>query len=173
MHAFKLMALSMLTLAVGLAADHPITISGGSPLTIEHDSWDPNPPDDQHRGSTFRDYVTRVVIASDSGAIAPIEFKKERLELELTYGTIQLNVVTGRNGQDPVVTVDPKTSFTKHFHPDGNKVVSNVDGPPVQGLTVKKAGNPQTLLPAPSGHTVIVICYGPPDGSSLPECQAR
>ncbi len=175
MHEFKLLTLAVLTLSVGLAADHPITISGGSPLTIEHDKWDPNPPDDRHLGSTFHDFVTRVAVTTTNGASKPIVFSSEQLDIDLTYGGIHLTVTTDSKGQNPVLQLLGSTSFKKDFHPSANQFVSNIGASSIHidTLTVKKAGVPQPLILAPDGHTVIVICYGQPDDSSLPECRAK
>lgn len=158
MHTLKFLALSMLTLSVGIAADHPITIAGGSPLTIHHDSW--NPQDDQTLGSAVHDNtVTRVEVTSASGSLPTIFFKGEQLELHLTYGAIQVTVTTDQNGHDPVVKVDSNTSLKKHFHKkDANTFESVKQNASVQGLTLRQGGADKPLGPV-SGHTVIIIHY--------------
>ncbi|MGO9096801.1 MAG: hypothetical protein ACLQGV_16470 [Bryobacteraceae bacterium] len=158
MRMLKLMSLWMLTLAVSMAADHPIIISGGSPLRLQHDSW--NAQDDQTLATALHaNTVTRVEVKSDGGAAAPIVFHGERLDLRLTYGSIQLTVTTDRNGHDPVVKVDKKTSLKKHFRRTDDATFESVrsDGS-IQGVTILKAGANQPLG-AVSGHTEIVIHY--------------
>jgi hypothetical protein len=158
MHTLKFLALSMLTLAVGLAADHPITISGGSPLRIEHDSW--NRKDDHTLGTAVHgNTISRVEVTSASGALPPIVFNGEMLELHLTYGAIHLTVLTDPQGHDPIVKFDNKTSLKKHFRKkDATAFESVENAASVQELTLRKAGAPQDLGSV-SGHTVIVIHY--------------
>jgi hypothetical protein len=158
MRTLKFMALSMLTLAVGMAADHPITVSGGSPLRSEHDSW--NQQDDHTLGTTVHgNTVTRVEVTSASGALPPIVFNGEMLELHLTYGAIHLTVTTDATGHDPVVKVDSKTSLKKHFRrKDATAFESVANAASIQELTLQKAGASQDLGSV-SGHTVIVIHY--------------
>jgi hypothetical protein len=148
----------MLTVAVGLAADHPITISGGSPLRLQHDSWDQK--DDRTLGSKVHDSsVTAVEISSDAGALPAIAFNGEPLELHLTYGTIKLTITTGPKGEDPTIQVDEHTSLKKHFRRRDNNTFESVkSNATIQGLTVSKGGAAQSLG-AISGHTVIVIRY--------------
>jgi hypothetical protein len=155
---FKSMPLWMLTLAVSMAADHPIIISGGSPLRIQHDSW--NARDDQTLATALHgNTVTRVEVKSDGGTPEPIVFHGERLVLRLTYGPIRLTVTTDQNGHDPVVKVDPKTSFQKHFRRTNDATFESLrsDGS-IQGVSILKAGAGQSLGPV-SGHTEIVIHY--------------
>ena len=157
MRMLKLMSLWMLTLAVSMAADHPIIISGGSPLRLQHDRW--NPQDDQTLATLHGNTVTRVEVKSDGGAATPIVFRGERLDLRLTYGSIELTVTTDQNGHDPVVKVDKKTSLKKHFHRKDDATFESVrsDGS-IQGVSIQKAGANQPLG-AVSGHTEIVIHY--------------
>lgn len=157
MHTLKFLALSALTLSVGLAADHPIIVSGGSPLRIEHDSW--NRKDDHTLATTVHGKVNRVEVTSASGAVPPIVFNGEMLELHLTYGAIHLTVLTDPQGQDPVVKFDNKTSLKKHFHRKDAAAYESVESAAsVQDLVLKKAGASQDLGSV-SGHTVIVIHY--------------
>jgi len=158
MRMLKFMSLWMLTLAVGMATDHPIIISGGSPLRIQHDSW--NAQDDQTLATALHgNTVTRVEVKSDGGVAAPIVFNGEWLDLLLTYGTIHLTVTTDQNGHDPVVKVDKKTSLKKHFHRTDDATFESVrsDGT-IRGVTIRKAGANQQLGSV-SGHTEIVIHY--------------
>jgi hypothetical protein len=158
MHTLKFLTLSMLTLAVGLAADHPITVSGGSPLRIEHDSWK-HKDDHTLATSIHGNTVTRVEVTSASGTLPPIVFNGEMLELHLTYGAIHLTVMTDAQGHDPVVKVDSKTSLKKHFRKkDAAAFESMENAASVQELTLQKAGTAQDLGSV-SGHTVIVIHY--------------
>jgi hypothetical protein len=158
MHTLKFMALSMLTLAVGLAADHPITIAGGSPLRVEHDSW--HRKDDRTLATSVHgNTVSRVEVTSASGTLPPIVFNGEQLELHLTYGAIQLTVLTDPQGHDPVVRFDDKTSLKKHFRKKDSAAFESVESAAsVQDLVLKKCGASQDLG-AVSGHTVIVIHY--------------
>ena len=156
MHTLKFMALSMLTLSLGLAADHPIIISGGSPLTIEHDSW--NQRDDQDLGTTVTGTVTRIDVTSNGKTFDPILFKGEQLELHLTFGAIQLTVVTDSAGQNPLVTFDSKTSLKKHFSRKGNQYISKKNSSSIQGFSILKVGADQTPSPI-SNHTQIVIHF--------------
>jgi hypothetical protein len=156
MHMLRFLTLSMLTLAVGLAADHPIIISGGSPLVLDHDSW--NQRDDQNLGSTASGTVTSIEVTSNGHAFPPIVFKGEALDLHLTYGSIQLTVATDGQGHNPLVAVDSKTSFKKHFNHTGTQFVSKQKSASIQGLRILKAGIDQTPGPI-SNHTVIVIHY--------------
>jgi hypothetical protein len=154
----KFMSLWMLALAVSMAADHPIIISGGSPLRLQHDSW--NVQDDQTLATTLHgNTVTRVEVKSDGGAAAPIVFHGEPLDLGLTYGAIHLTVATDQNGHDLVVKVDKKTSLKKHFRRTDDATFESVrsDGS-MRGLTIRKAGAGQPLGSI-SGHTEIVIHY--------------
>ncbi len=156
MRTLKFVALSMLTLAVGLAADHPITISGGSPLTVEHDSW--KQKDDHTLGTAVKGTVTRIDVTSNGHVFDSIVFNGERLDLHLTYGAIQLAVTTDAQGRNPAVTVDSETSLKKHFSHQGNQFVSKQSGAAVQGLTILKADADQTPSPI-ANHTVIVIHF--------------
>jgi hypothetical protein len=156
MHMLRFLTLSMLTLAVGLAADHPIIISGGSPLVLDHDSW--NQRDDQNLGSTVPAAVTSIEVTSNGQAFPPIVFNGEALDMHLNYGTIQLTVVTDGQGHNLLVAVDSKTSLKKHFSHKGTQFVSKQNGASLQGLSILKAGADQTPSPI-SNHTVIVIHY--------------
>ncbi len=157
MQLLKFMTLSMLTLAVGMAADHPIIISGGSPLRIQHDSW--NPRDDQTLGTALHtNTVTRVEVKSDAGS-SVITFSGEPLDLRLTYGPIHLTLTTDPHGHDPVLQVDQKTSLKKHFRRKDDATFESVrSGDSIKGVTLLKAGADQHLDPV-SGHTEIVIHY--------------
>lgn len=139
-------------------ADHPIIISGGSPLRIQHDSW--HPQDDHTLGTgVHANTVTRVEVISDAGALPTIFFKGEQLELQLTYGDIHLNVSTDKNGQKPVVQFDGETSLKKHFRQkDAHTHESVKDDGSVQDLALRQGGVDQPLG-ALSGHTEIVIHY--------------
>jgi hypothetical protein len=154
MYTLKFLALSMLTMAVGLAADHPITISAGSPLTIEHDSW--NQKDDQNLASAATGTVTRIEVTSNGKTFDPILFKGEQVELHLTCGAIQLAVITDSQGQNPLVTFDSKTSLKKHFNHNGNQFISKKNGGAIQSLSILRVGADVTPSPI-SNHTVIVI----------------
>jgi hypothetical protein len=154
----KFISLWTLALAVSMAADHPIIISGGSPLRIQHDSW--NVQDDQTLATALHgNTVTRVEVKSDGGVAAPIVFNGERLDLRLTYGTIHLKLTTDQNGHDPVLKVDKKTSLKKHFHRTDDATFDSVrSDASIQGLTIRKAGAGQPVGSV-SGHTEIVIHY--------------
>ena len=156
MYTLKFLALSVLTLAVGLAADHPITISGGSPLTIEHDSW--NEKDDQNLTSTVTGTVTRIDVTSNGKTFDPILFKGEQVELHLTYGAIQLAVITDSQGQSLLVTFDGKTSLKKHFNRNGHQFISKKDSGGIQSLSILRVGADVTPKPI-SNLTVIVIHF--------------
>jgi|ERR1700690_2813133 len=157
MRILKFLALSALTISVSLAADHPITISGGSPLRVEHDSW--NRKDDHTLATSVHGTVRSVEVTSASGGLQPIVFNGEMLELHLTFGTIHLTVLTDPQGQDPVVRFDVKTSLKKHFRKkDATAFESVASDGSVQELVLKKGGASQDLG-AISGHTVITIHY--------------
>ncbi len=158
MHTLKFLALSVLTLSVGLAADHPIIISGGSPLRVEHDSW--NRKDDHTLATSVHgNTVSRVEVTSASGTLPPIVFNGEQLELQLTYGAIHLTVLTDPQGHDPVVRFDSKTSIEKHFRKKDAAAFESVESASsVQELVLKKSGASQDLGSV-SGHTVITIHY--------------
>ena len=156
MYTLKFLALSVLTMAVGLAADHPITISGGSPLTIEHDSW--NEKDDQNLTSAVTGTVTRIDVTSNGKTFDPILFKGEQVELHLSYGAIQLAVITDSQGQSLLVTFDGKTSLKKHFNRNGHQFISKKDSGGIQGLSILRVGADVTPKPI-SNHTVIVIHF--------------
>jgi len=156
MHTLKFLGLAALTLSVGLAADHPIIISGGSPLTIEHDSW--NQKDDQNLTSAVTGTVTRIEVTSNGKTFDPIPFKGEQVELRLTYGAIQLAVITDSQGQNPLVTFDAKTSLKKHFNHSGNKFISRKDSGGIEGLSILRVGTDVTPGPI-SNHTMIVIHF--------------
>lgn len=167
MRALNFVALSMLTLSVGLAADHPIIISNDSPLKIEHDQWKQN--DDQHLGTNdHNDNVARVAISSAGKALPPINFKHEMLKLDLDYGNLHLTVTTGANGQDPVLTINK--SFKNDFQRQNNRFVSNDSSSAIANVTVQKAGVKQDVAPV-VWPSKITICYGTPDNTSVPECQ--
>ena len=146
----------MLTLSVGLAADHPIIISGGSPLVLEHDSW--HQRDNQDLGTDIDGTVTSIEVTSNGQAFPAIAFKSEQIEVHLTYGTIQVSVATDGEGHHPIVTVDSSTSLKKHFSRKGAQFVSKQSSASIQGLSILKAGVEQAPSPI-SGHTVIVIHY--------------
>ena len=175
MRTLKFMALSMLTLTVGLAADHPITIAGGSPLTISHEKW--KSIDKHNLGSKLTYHVHRVVVqwttVPDTGHHSWWEdFQQgERLDLSLTYGTVQLSVAANHDntGQSIVVTTTNK-SFPDDFQPNGNDYVRDEPGAKVTNVTVKKNNNDLGVPPF-SGHTQITFCYGTPDKKSPTECQ--
>ena|ERR1017187_6393728 len=173
MHKLNLLVLSMLTLSVGLAADHPITISGGSPLTISHESW--KSIDKHNLGSNLLEHVHRVVVQWDTDT-GHHSWKKdfqqgERLDVSLTYGTVQLSVAANHDnaGQSIVVTSTNK-SFPDDFQQNGNDFVRNETGATVANVTVKKNNNDLNVPPF-SGHADIKICYGTPDNKSPVECQ--
>ena len=157
MHTLKFIALSLLTISVGLAADHPITIAGGSPLRIEHDSW--HRQDDHTLGTSVHGMVRSVEITSASGVLPPIVFNGEQLELHLTFGAIHLTVITDPQGHDPVVRFDNKTSLKKHFRKKDATAFESVESAAsVQELVLNKGGVSQDVGSI-SGHTVIVIHY--------------
>ena len=137
-------------------ADHPITISNGSPLELDHDSWDQK--DDHNLGTTVAgNTVTHIDGTTNGKAFGPIDVKGQTLDLHLTYGTITLTVTVDQHGQ-PVVTVDSNTSLTKHFRRNGNTFVSEDKSSSIQGLAIIVAGKDQ----APShigNRTVIGIHY--------------
>ena len=139
-------------------ADHPIIISGGSPLRIRHDSWHPH--DDRTLGSGVRaNTVTRVDVMSDAGTLPTIFFKGQQLDLHLSYGDIHLDVNTNPNGQEPVVKFDGKTSLKAHFRKkDAHTHESVKDDGAVQNLVLRQGGVDMPLG-AVSGHTEIVIHY--------------
>jgi len=172
MRTLNIFALSMLTLSVGLAADHPITISNDSPLTLGHDRWKPR--DDHNLDSGITDTVRRVAIWSDGGGPWLLNFSGEPFTLDLDYGPTHLTV-TANNGKAAVVTVDPQTSFHNHFTIKNNQYVSNNSSDSIQSVIVTKAGVDQH---APSAQPAglkrpykITICYGTPTSKSLPECK--
>jgi len=172
MRTLTFLGLSMLTLSLGLAADHPITISGGTPLTISHERW--KAIDKHNVGSNLPpDHVHRVVVQgdTDTGHQAwKSDFQPgERLDLSLTYGTVQLTVAANHiAGQDIVVTTNK--SFPDDFQQNGNDFVRNETGAKVTNVTVKKNNNGLNIPPF-SGHADITICYGTPDNKSPVECQ--
>ena len=156
MHTLKFLALSMLTLSVSLAADHPITISGGSPLVFDHDSWQQR--DDHDLGSAVAGTVTGIDVTSNGHAFPRIVFKGEQLELHLRYGTIQVTVATDSEGHNAIVTVDNSTSLKKHFSHKGTQFVSKQNGASIQDLSILKAGVDQAPSPI-TKHTEIVIHF--------------
>ena len=92
-------------------ADHPITISNGSPLILEHDSWDWDPQRHRRVGTAVHDAVTSVSVTSNGRDFGSIPFTNEPLSIHLTYvktsgGTIGLSLVTLPNGTHPVLTVE-------------------------------------------------------------------
>jgi len=156
MRMLKLMALLTLTLAVGVAADHPITVSGGSPLRLVHDNW--NPMDDHTLGSKVHtNTVGQVQVTSDGSKPVTIGFNGQQLEINLTYGSLQVNIITNKKGHDPVLKITG--SFHNDFHRvDANTFESNVSDASIQGVTVAKAGVAQNIGPL-SGHIVIAVSY--------------
>jgi hypothetical protein len=168
MRMLNLFALSMLTLSVGLAADHPITISNDSPLTLGHDSW--KPINDQQVSSSVTDTVRRVAVSSDTTGPWLLNFNGEAFTLDLDYGSTHLTV-TANNGKAAVVTVDPNTSFQKHFDFKNNQYISKNPNATITNVTVKKAGVDQHAPPAFLGANKITVCYGKPTSKSLPECK--
>ncbi len=156
MHALKFPALLMLALAVGMAADHPIIISGGSPLRIQHDSWDQK--DDQTLASSFHGTVTSVEVKSDKGTQF-IMFTGQQLDLRLAFGKIGVSVLTDANGHDPVLKVDAKTSLQKHFQrTDPATFESHEANAAIRNVTLLKGGADQRI-PRVGGHTEVVIHY--------------
>ncbi len=167
MRTLNFLALSMLTLSVGLAGDHPIIISNDSPLKIEHDKWKQN--DDQHLGSKIHDSVTRVAISSAGKALPPINFNHEMLTLDLNYGDLHLTVTTGANGQDPVLTINK--SVKNDFQLQKNAFVSNDKSSTIdKKVTVLKANADQGVSDVLEPSR-ITICYGKPTPASLDECK--
>jgi hypothetical protein len=156
MRTLKFVALSVLTLAVGLAADHPITVSGGSPLILDHDSWDRK--DDYTLGTTVPgNTVTYIDGTTDGRPFGPIDVKGQPLNLSLTFGAIKLTVTIDQHGQ-PVVAVDSNTSLSNDFTRNGNQFVSNDTKSSIQGLAIIVAGVDKTPSPI-ANHTVIRIHY--------------
>jgi hypothetical protein len=168
MHTLKFMALSMLTLAVGLAADHPITIAGGSPITMEHDNW--YRINDHNLGSNIKDIATKVVIASEASTTpTTIPLDGEKLKLTFGYGTDKLTVKANhKNGKEVVVTT--KKSLANDFQQNNHQYVRDEPGASITNVAVQKGTASPTPVPV-SGHTKITICYGAPDGSSVAECK--
>jgi hypothetical protein len=134
-------------------ADHPITISNGSPLMLDHDSWNWDTEDDRHLGTTVHhNTVTLVTLTSNGNNVGSIPFNGEPLSIHVTYskasrGAIVLDVVTLPNGRDPVLTVDPNSSLSRDFTRNGTQFVSN-DHVTITGLTIKKGAADVT----PAGH---------------------
>ena len=123
-------------------ADHPITISNGSPLILEHDSWDWDPQRHRRVGTAVHDAVTSVSVTSNGRDFGSIPFTNEPLSIHLTYvktsgGTIGLSLVTLPNGTHPVLTVDDKSSLAGDFGRNGHQFVSN-EHVAITGLTIRK-----------------------------------
>ena len=123
-------------------ADHPITISNGSPLVLEHDSWDWDPRHHRRLGTAVHHAVTHVNVESKGLDLGSIPFNTEQLSIHLTYakasgGTLALDLVTLPNGTHPVLTVDDNTSLADHFGRNGHRFVSN-EHVSITGLTIKK-----------------------------------
>ncbi len=158
MRMLKFMVLSALTLAVGLAADHPLIISGGSPLRIQHDSWAPQ--DDQTLASAAKGgTVTRVEISTNAGSVETIFFNGEKLELSLSYGSIGVTVTTDDKGHNPVLKLDSKTSLKQHFHKVDDATFESVSAKgSFKNLTLTKGGTAQKLGKI-TGHTEITVHY--------------
>ncbi len=142
-------------------ADHPITISNGSPLIIEHDRWEWDPRHHRRLGTALHDAVTRVKVASKGRDLASIPLNSEQLSIHLTYakasgGTIALDLVTLPNGTHPVLTVDDNTSLADHFGRDGHRFISN-EHVSITGLTIKKGAADVTPAgPFPDAATVTI-----------------
>jgi len=169
MRMLNFLALSMLTLSVGLAADHPIIISNGSPLTIEHNSW--KPIDDNHLGSSVTDTVTRVVIASNaSPKPRRFDFNQEKLTLTLTYGTVNLTVTANDDDNRQGIVVTTNKSFGHDFQRNGNQYVRDEPGAAIAKVSVKQGNAPLATIDV-TEPTKITICYGTPTGNSVTECK--
>ena len=111
-------------------ADHPITISNGSPLILEHDSWDWDPQHHRRLGTAVHDAVTGVKVTSDGQDLGSVPFNNEQLSIHLTYsktsgGTIGLDLVTLPDGTHPVLSVDVNSSLASDFSRNGHRFVSN------------------------------------------------
>jgi hypothetical protein len=141
------------------AVDHPIIISGGSPLVVQHDEWVGG--GDDHSLATKQDNATVTSVEVKLGSEAPriIPFNKQRCEISLRYGTIGLNVSTNANGQVLRIRTDGATFFSKRFRRrDKGTYESLVSDQHIDRVRILKAGADQGI-PAYSGHVELVIHY--------------
>jgi hypothetical protein len=142
-----------------LAADHPITVSGGSPLVIQHEEW-VSGADDVSLGTKYDNAaVTYIEVKVDSRAPRTILFNHERCEVSLKYGAIVLQIQTEEHGRMLRIKTDGATQFSKHFRRrDKGTFESLVSDRGIENLQILKTGVDQQV-PAPSGHVEIVIHY--------------
>jgi hypothetical protein len=143
-----------------LQDDTPITISDGSPLTIESVrpfvEYDDNEifPDHVHRT------VTEVGISVDGKALGPFAFNNERCQVDITYGKTTLAVRTNRFGQVLRVRTSPGT-FLHGWVPSKDKKTYTIDTPGayITSVQVAKAGKTWRFPKLPPGRKVITIHY--------------
>jgi hypothetical protein len=148
----------MFTLAAAMAADHPIIISGGSPLVIQHDGWDT--PDDHTLVSRFpSNTVTSIVVTSADGKSQTFQFNQEQCELSLTYGATSVDLTTNPRGRALRLKLDDRSFFSKHFRRKDSRTFESLrSDAAIQGLKIVKAGTEQPVGPL-SGHVEIVVHY--------------
>lgn len=161
MRLFKRTWLLMPVLAASpvLAADHPITVSGGSPLVVQHEEWVPG--GDDHSLSTKYENarVTYVEVKLGSQAPRVIRFNQERCEISLQYGTISLQIQTEDRGRALRIRTDGATHFSRHFRRrDKGAFESLVADQRIENLKILKAGVDQQV-PAFAGHIELLIHY--------------
>ena len=141
------------------AVDHPIIISGGSPLRIQQEEW-VGESDDQSLATKYDNAtVTSVEVKLGSETPRIIRFNKERCEVSLRYGKISLNIRSDANGHALRIRTDSATYFSKRFRRrDKGTYESLVSDQHIDRIKVLKAGSDQQI-PAFSGHVELVIHY--------------
>ncbi len=137
--------------------DHPITISGGSPLTMQVDGgWTKVDP---HTVATHypRNTVTSIELSTVSGHPRPLEFEHQQCEIKIAFGEMNVVVFTDANGRNLQVATTDKPPLSHHFFLPKDKIQSKSEGE-VHSLKILKAGQVQ-IDQANPGHIDIVIHY--------------
>jgi hypothetical protein len=141
--------------------DRPITISGGSPLTIQqqgarlrlvnHRTLVPDHPD-----ST----VTSVDVASDGRLVRSVRLGHRQCGVSFHFGHIELALQTDPQGRNLRIVALGDTRFATSFRPEAGGFASISRGPELafRNLKIHLGGVAHRVRPA-LGHTEIVIHY--------------
>ena len=142
-----------------MTEDSPITISGGSPLTIEaSENWSvAGDSEIAHPHGAKR--VTGVDVTLPGGTPRSVAFAGERCEIEVAYGPLAVAAFTGPGGKGLRVRTSPHRLADHFDQPDGKRFVTRITDGSITAVAVKKNGSPEPGIAAAPGHTTIVIHY--------------
>jgi hypothetical protein len=153
----KYMSLLLAAIPV-LAADHPITVSGGTPLMITHEEWVPG-GDDQSLGTKYdKASVTYIEVTLGSLALKPIQVGRKPCTISFQYGGMGIDIRTTHGGRMLRIKTDGRLS--RDFkQTDKGTLVSAVTDQHVSKLQVTGAASDPGIPAGFVGHVEIKIHY--------------